>query len=327
MYKKVLITGGAGYIGSHLAHEIKTNFGDKILVVIADNLVNSYKPKIKGVVFENTDITDMRSLSKIFSKYNFDFVYHLAALADARESQSIPFEYYKTNVEGTINVLDCIKKNKIKDFFFASSCSVYGNAGGEITEDVDLKPISVYGQTKLISEKIIEKFSYEFNINSTIFRLFNVAGAQSDGRLGELSKKKTRIITKACFAVLNNDTFKIYGKNYKTKDGTCGRDYVHVDDVVSACMMLLNNSKNHTNFSEIFNVGSSELVTNLEIVKQVEKISNKKVNLEFGEGSEADPESVVSKVDKIYKYYGWKPKKSSLENIVESSWNWFLNIR
>lgn len=327
MYKKILITGGAGYIGSHLARELKSVYGKNILLVVVDNLVNSYKPKINDIVFEKVDITDLSKLSKIFSKYKFDFVYHIAALADARESQAVPFEYYKTNVGGTINVLNCIKENKIKDFFFASSCSVYGNADGEITEDVEPNPISVYGQTKLISERIIQKFSYEFNINSTIFRLFNVAGAHESGEIGELSKKKTRIITNACFAVLSDSTFKIYGRNHKTKDGTCGRDYVHVEDVVSACVLLLKNTKCHDNFSDVFNVGSCSLVTNLEIVKEVERVSKKVVNLEFGEGSLADPKSVVSKIDKIYKHYSWKPQKSSLDNIIKTSWYWFSSLK
>src|SRR5688572_28657145 len=170
MYKKILITGGAGYIGSHLVQKLKSDFGSKVEIVIVDNLSNSFEADLNNVFFEKVDINDSVKLSKIFSKYNFDFVYHLAALADARESQKIPFEYYQTNVGGTINVLNCIKNNKIKNFLFASSCSVYGNADSLITENTKLNPISVYGRTKLICEEIIQEFSNEFKINSIIFR-------------------------------------------------------------------------------------------------------------------------------------------------------------
>jgi UDP-glucose 4-epimerase len=323
MYKKILITGGAGYIGSHLARELKSIYGKNILVVVVDNLINSYKPKINDIVFEKVDITDLPKLSKIFKKYNFDYVYHMAALADARESQSMPFEYYKTNVGGTITVLSCIKENKIKDFFFASSCSVYGNADGQITEDGLPQPVSMYGQTKLISENIVKSFSQEYKINSTIFRLFNVAGADDSKKLGERAKKSTRIITNACIAALGGTKFVIYGKTYSTKDGTCGRDYIHVNDVAEVCALLLNKRKVHKNYSETFNVGSGNLTTNLDIVKEIEKYSGNKINTIFNDPSGADPVSVVSDIYKISSYYNWSPTRSSLGIIIKTSWDWF----
>lgn len=327
MYKKILITGGAGYIGSHLVHKLLSDFKNKVKIIVVDNFVNSYEQDIDGVLLEKVDINKLGELDKVFAKYKFNYVFHFAALADARESQNLAFEYFQTNVGGTINVLHCIAKNKIKNFLFASSCSVYGNLDGLITEDITPMPISVYGQTKLISEDIIKQFCKEYKINATIFRLFNVAGAGKNGLLGERSRKNTRIITNVCMAVLNSQPIKIYGNTYSTKDGTCGRDYVHVEDVTEACVAVLKNHKMYKNYSEVFNVGSCNLVTNLEIVKEVEEVSGVTVNISFGERNKADPQSVVSSIDKMHKLHRWKPRKSSISNIVKTSWYWFSNLK
>lgn len=326
MYKKILVTGGAGYIGSHIVQNLKQAFGNKVKIVVVDNLANSYKSINPDVLFKNVDITDINNLSEVFSKHKFDFVYHMAALVDARESQKIPFEYYNANVCGTINVLNCMKNYKVKNLVFASSCSVYGNTNGLITEAIAPNPISVYGQTKLICETIIKKFSKEFKVNTTLLRLFNVVGANENGVIGERSKKNTRIVTNACFAAINNVPFVIFGNSHNTKDGTCGRDYVHVDDVSEIATMILLKSKKYADYCEVFNVGSCNLVTNLEIVKEVEKVAYKNIKVNFAEGNIADPSSVVSNVDKLYKLYGWKPTRSSLSNIVKTSWIWFSKV-
>lgn len=326
MYKNILVTGGNGYIGSHLVDRLKGTLGTDAKIIVVDNLVNSSLQNQPEFIFENIDITNKEMLSKVFAKHNIDFVFHLAALADARESQKIPFEYFETNIGGTLNVLRCIQEFKINKFIFASSCSVYGNAEGLIDEDTDTNPISVYGQTKLICEKIIQNFSKEYKIQSVVLRLFNVVGAHANGHIGEKSKKVTRIITKACNSVLQNKTFSIYGKNYKTKDGTCGRDYVHVDDVAEIFEIAMQKELKNATDSVILNLGSGNLTTNLEIVNEVQRVTGKKVDIIYEDANDADPHSVHSDISKLKNYFNWKPTRSSLGNIIETSWNWFSMI-
>lgn len=321
MYKNILITGGLGYIGSHLADRLAHTLGNRIRIIVVDNLINSYPVSRKEFCIENIDINDLQELEKIFAKYEVDFVFHFAALTDARESRAKSFEYYNTNVGGTINVLKCIRKFKLDRFVFASSCSVYGNTRGSITEDISPSPISIYGKTKLICEEIIQEFCDEYHVESIVLRLFNVAGALSDGRMGENSKRKTRIFTNICDSVLLNKKFNIYGKDYETKDGTCGRDYIHVEDVAEICEKILL-SFTENKFS-IFNVGSGNLITNLDIVKEVERISGKKLNLFFKKGDVSDPSSVHANIGKLVKRYNWKPSRSSLKNIASTSLEWF----
>jgi len=321
MYKNILITGGLGYIGSHLVDRLNKSSND-IKIIIVDNLANSYQNDRKGFIFENIDINNLERLDNVFNKYRIDFVFHLAALVDARESQLRPFEYFNTNVGGTINVLKCIQKYNLKRFLFTSSCSIFGNTSGSVTEETIPNPISIYGKTKLICENIIQEFSYEYQIESIVLRLFNVAGAHSGGHIGENSKRKTRIITSVCNSVLQNKAFSIFGRNYKTKDGTCARDYVHVEDVAEICEKVMSTTRFNYKFNT-FNVGSNNLVTNLDIVKEIENVTNQKINLIYEESDKADPSSVYSNIDKLIKYYDWKPSKSSLNNIIATSWRWF----
>lgn len=325
MYKSILVTGGNGYIGSHLVDRLKSTHGTDVKIIVVDNLVNSSLQNHSEFIFENVDITNKELLNKVFTKYNIDFVFHLAALADARESQKIPFEYFETNVGGTLNVLRCIQEFKLNKFVFASSCSVYGNADGLIDENTDTNPISVYGHTKLICEKIIQDFSKEYKIQSVILRLFNVVGAHANGHIGEKSKKVTRIITRVCNSVLQNKTFSMYGKNYKTKDGTCGRDYIHVEDVAEIFEIIMQKVLDNAPDSVIFNVGSGNLTTNLEIVNEVQKFTGKKVDIIYEDENDADPHSVHSNITKLKKYFDWKPTRSSLGNIILTSWKWFAN--
>jgi UDP-glucose 4-epimerase len=325
MYKNILITGGLGYIGSHLIDRLNKTFGSDMRIIVIDNLVNSYPNNQKGFIVENIDINNLEKLDNIFAKYKIDFAFHLAALADARESQIKPFEYFNTNVGGTINVLKCIQKYNLKRFLFTSSCSIFGNTIGSVSEETTPNPISIYGKTKLICENIIKEFSNEYQIESIVLRLFNVAGAHSDGRLGENSKRKTRIVTSVCNSVLQNKTFSIFGKNYETKDGTCGRDYIHVEDVAEICEIIMLTSFFKSKFN-LFNIGSNNLITNLDIVNEVENVTNQKINLIYEEGDNADPSSVHANIDKLIKHYNWKPRKSSLNNIITTSWKWFSKI-
>ena len=311
--KTALITGGFGYIGSHVTKALK-KAGWRTIVVDSKSIPQTH---------EYTDMfypCDIRApeLSFLFGKVKIDTVFHLAGLIEVGTSEKCPSEYYDVNVAGTINLLNEMTIHHVKNIVFSSSAGVYGSGNEKFLETDSTIPTSVYGRNKLMCEQIITDMQKE-NINSICLRYFNVGGADPDGEMGENHEQETHLIPRI-FQNLNN--FTLYGNDYDTADGTCIRDFIHVSDVadahVAGAEYLLKHQK-----SDIFNIGSGTGYSNKQIVDTIEKVTGQKVNITYGPRRAGDPAILVANISKAQELLPFNPK-FSLEYIISTAYDWHL---
>lgn len=336
---KILITGGAGYIGSHTILEVVENTSWD--VISADNFLRSSSKtfeRIKNITGKeiknhNVDLCDLEKTKKIFSENpDIEGVIHFAALKSVPESVANPELYYRNNNESLSNILCCLNDFGIKNFIFSSSCSVYGNIDTlPVNEETLLqKAQSPYGHTKQMGEEIISAFSKTHSdINSIALRYFNPVGAHVSGLIGEVPFGKPDNIVPGITqtAIGKFEQFNIFGNNYKTRDGTCIRDYIHVSDIATAHVLALQyllEDKIKSNY-EIINLGTGNGVTVLEAVKAFEKVSGKKLNYKIAPRRSGDVEAIYSDSSKAEKLLCWKPK-FNIEQMMDSAWQWQLNL-
>ncbi len=320
----ILITGGAGYIGRQIINLIDKK---KYNIIVVDNLNTTKKNYLpKNIRIEKINILNKKKLKKLFSFYNFDGVIHLAAKCVVSESQKYPDRYYKTNIIGTKNVIMCSKKFKVKHFVFSSSCSIYGNSDGVVKEKNKKKPVSYYGKTKLIGENLIKKGFKNTNIKFIILRYFNVVGADLKNKIGEIGDKDRLFNNISKKLIKKNFNINIYGNDYKTKDGTCIRDYMHVYDLAKihlSCLKKFRYIKKSLELNCSYGKGYSVL----DIVKSFEKIAKRKINLIYKERRSGDTEKIIASNKKLNRFIKWKPKFNKLDSMVSTtySWNKYLN--
>ena len=320
-----LITGGAGYIGSHLAEKL---IKLKKKVIIYDNLSTGSKRLVdKNAVFINGDINNLIKVSKIIKKYNVKTVFHFAASINVSEAERNKKKYFKNNILGTKNLLKGIEKsnNKVNKFIFASSCTVYGSIKKSITEKTKIRPSGYYGYTKSISEKEIKKFSKKNKCNYAILRYFNVAGASGSGKVGEVNKNNGHLFKNlALLTQKKKKIFYIYGNDFNTKDGTCIRDYMHITDLINihlkVCDFLKNNNK-----SIVLNCGYGKGYSVLEIVNKSKKFI-KGLTLKFKNRRIGDVSSAYCSNYKLKKMLRWKPKYAGIKCMIKSAINWEKNL-
>jgi UDP-glucose 4-epimerase len=307
----ILVTGGAGYIGKVFINKFHKNFEN---IFVIDNLFDSHNTNFPdNVIFYESDFGDKNILSKIF-KNRIDCVFHFAAYARIGESNSNPSPFFNNNVLQMIILLDQMNENNCKKIIFSSSASVFGDPTSiPVTEKNEKNPISSYGETKLMGEKLLEWYYSAYNIHSISLRYFNAAGAY--GNIGEDRKEETHILPLIFKSIKNNSIFNIFGNDYNTKDGTCIRDYIHVEDLVDAHMLAF--SKLEEIQFDFFNLGSEKGVSNLELVETVFNLLNKKQNYKFKPRRSGDPDELIASSEKAKKLLGWK-KKYSIEDIVQS---------
>ena len=278
-----LITGGAGYIGSHVAKLMKGP------LVVIDDLSHGDINNCKYGTFIKADITNIPELENVFKNYTFSTVIHIAGKAFVQESFSNIEEYYNVNVVGTINVLNMMVKYNVPNIIFSSSCSVYGNVSLlPITENTARYPISPYGTTKKLCEDIIMNYSKVKNIKYIILRYFNVSGNDTECEVRDTIYNRNRLIPTIINCCLNNEVLTINGNTYFTKDGTCVRNYIHVMDLANAHIKALNFKYENL----ICNVGTPDNYSIIEIINIVEKILNKKINYIFKDKIQGDPDIV-----------------------------------
>ena len=333
--KTILITGGAGYIGSHTVVELLNN--PEYDVIIVDNFSNS-NPEIVNRLFEITKRPikiyhrDCREqMDDILSLHKIDGIIHFAAYKAVGESVESPIQYYDNNINSLLNMLDTAKYFGIKNFVFSSSCSLYGNVlPGDlpVSEDTPLSnPESPYAYTKLIGERIlsdVHKSNPELNIVS--LRYFNPVGAHSSGLIGESPiNKPNNIIPVICESLVSSEQVTVFGGDYPTRDGTCIRDYVHVSDIANAHVLSIDKmiSGEVSGFNN-FNLGSENGVSVLELIKTFEEINQVEVNYKIGNRREGDIVEIYSDSSKIKARLGWKPEKT-IEDMVSSAWKWHKN--
>ena len=320
----ILITGGAGYIGRQIINLIDKK---KFNIVVVDNLNTTKKNYLpRNIKVEKINILNKKKLEKLFSIYNFDGVIHLAAKCVVSESQKYPDIYYETNIIGTKNIIRYSKKFKVKHFIFSSSCSIYGNSDGIVKENNKKKPVSYYGKTKLIGENLIKRSFKNTKIKFVILRYFNVVGADLKNKIGEIGDKD-RLFNNISKKVINkNFNINIYGNDYKTKDGTCIRDYMHVYDLAKIHLICLKKFK-HIRKSLELNCSYGKGYSVLDIVKSFEKIAKRKINLIYKERRNGDTEKVIASNKKLNQFIKWKPKFDKLDSMVSTTflWNKYLN--
>ncbi len=320
----ILVTGGAGYIGSHFVKYL-LNRGKE--VVVFDNLSRGHREAVpEEVPFEKVDILDREGIRKSLSKYDIDAVVHFAAFAYVGESVENPGMYYENNVVGSFNLIDEITKAGIKKFVFSSTCSLYGNPDKvPISEDESVKPINPYAETKLTIEKILRDYDAAYELKYAALRYFNAAGADPEGVIGESHDPEPHLIPIILNTALGlREKVFVFGDDYPTADGTAIRDYIHINDLADAHLRALNFLEKGE--SDIFNLGTGDGNSVMEMIKTSEKVTGKKINFEITGRRAGDPAVLVADNRKAKEVLGWTPK-FNLENIIETAWNWHKNKR
>jgi len=316
---KILVTGGAGYIGSHIVEQL---ISKKNSVVILDNLKTGHKTLInKKAIFIKGDIKNKNLLNRIIKKLQIETIIHLAAYLNVSESQKNKLKYQKNNIQGTKNLLLACKNTNVKNFIFSSSCSVYGNIKGSVSEMKKLNPQNYYAYTKFIGEELIKKYSNKFNYKYGILRYFNVAGASDTGKIGEIETSHGHLIKNIAVQSLKKQpVINIYGNDYSTRDGTCIRDYIHVSDLADIHLKGLRYLTMHKK-SFILNCGYGKGYSVLELVNIFKK-TKKKLLVNYQKRRTGDIAQVYSNTKKLKKLFKWKPRYKNIKKIIESAIKW-----
>lgn len=316
---KVLITGGAGYIGSHTNKQ----FADKgIETVVLDDLSDGHRMAVIAGTFVEGNIGDEQLLDKLMRDNSFDAVIHFAAFASVPDSVTRPARYYKNNVTNMQILLDACVKHGIKYFVFSSSASTFGNPQYvPMDEKHPQNPINPYGMTKLIGEKMLRDYERAYGLRYCVFRYFCAAGDSADGVIGEAHNPETHLIPVMIKAAINQKPFQVFGNDYDTRDGSCIRDFIHVLDLAEAHFLGLQYiMENDTSVD--FNLGSNTGFTVFEMIEALQKIAGKGIPYEIAERREGDPAILVASNEKAKEILGWKLKHSSIDNILRDAWNW-----
>lgn len=319
MKKEILVAGGAGYIGSHTVLELQRAGYNPIIV---DNLSTGHKKAVLEGTFYKCDLGDINGLKKIFSKHNIDAVIHFASNCYVGESVVNPHKYFKNNVGNAMGLLEAMLESDIKKIILSSTAATYGNPiKTPIEENHPQNPCNPYGLSKLFLEQIIDTYEKAYGIRHIYLRYFNAAGADIDSRIGEDHYPETHIIPLLLQIALGiKKQFTIFGTDYATKDGTCIRDYIHVMDLADAHIKAMNYlDKEKT--SDAFNLGTSVGYSVKEIIERVEKITGKKIPIEYAERREGDPPILISSSEKAKKILDWQVRYN-LDEMIESAWNW-----
>jgi UDP-glucose 4-epimerase len=319
----ILVTGGAGYIGSHAVLALK-QAGYK--VVIFDNLEYGHQElvdSVLGVELFVGDTRDRASLDRVFATHKIDAVMHFAAYIAVGESVEKPGMYYENNVVGTLNLLEAMRSANIHKLVFSSTCAVYGiPESTPIVEDCPFAPISPYATSKLMVENILTDFDTAYNFKSVRFRYFNASGADPSGRLGEDHTPETHLVPLVLFAAMGKrEHISVYGTDYPTPDGTCIRDYIHVQDLATAHVLglayLLNGGD-----SQVFNLGNGNGYSVKEVIETAKKVTGKEIKVVYGDRRAGDPSILVGSSDRVRKVLGWNPEFPKLEDIIAHAWQW-----
>ncbi|TDM05239.1 UDP-glucose 4-epimerase GalE [Macrococcus lamae] len=321
---KILVLGGAGYIGSHAVYQLIENHME---VVVVDNLETGHRAAVhKDAVFYEGDLRDKAFLRDVFEKEKIDGVLHFAAYSLVGESVQQPMKYFNNNTYGAQVLLEVMNEFNVNYIVFSSTAATYGEPKTiPITEDEPTLPTNPYGESKLMMEKMMKWNSNVTDLNYVALRYFNVAGAREDGVIGEDHSPETHLIPIVIEAALGQrDHVTIFGDDYDTADGTCIRDYIHVEDLINAHLLALDYLiKGGT--SDVFNLGSSRGFSVKEIIDTVETVTDIKINRIIGERRAGDPGRLVASADKAKAVLKWNPTRTEINQIITDAWNWHSN--
>jgi len=318
---KILVTGGCGYIGSHVVKQLSALRAE---VTVIDNLSSGFREfLLNGEELIEKSCGDLDSLAKILKGRKFDAAVHFAGSLIVEESTKDPSTYYRNNVANTLNFLDLLVSLKVPNIVFSSTAAVYGNTSEtQVSENTPCIPESPYGHSKLMVEQIIQDFSKAYGIKSVILRYFNVAGCEAEGRLGIKSANATHLIKVACEAGTGKrDAITIYGDDYNTRDGSCIRDYIHVEDLASAHVSSLNYLFSGEK-SDIFNCGYGNGYSVKEVLDTFQKTNNTTLNIKVGPRRPGDIAEITADNKKILAAMDWTPKFNDLSIILKDAFRW-----
>lgn len=317
---KVLVTGGAGYIGSFMSRRLLDAGFD---VVVADHIERGHLEAVDNrSILEKGDLLDESFLNRLFTSHNFDAIIHFAGFISMGESMENPEMYFKNNTFATLKLLEQAAHNKVNKFIFSSTAGVYGNPFEiPIPENHPKNPENPYGESKLMVERILSWFQKIHGVNFVSLRYFNACGAALDGSLGEDHDPESHIIPNAIKAALHNEPFKLFGTDYKTPDGTCVRDYIHVIDLVEAHVLALNKLNTDAG-GFIYNVGTGRGYSNREVLEMVRKVSGIDFKIDEVQRRPGDADTLVASTEKIRTELGFDPKYSDLETIIKTAFSY-----
>jgi UDP-glucose 4-epimerase len=318
----IFVTGGAGYIGSHVVKELLLRGYHPI---VYDNLQTGHREAIHDAQFIKGDLVDLEKLRDTFRSYSIHAVMHFAADCQVEESIKNPLKYFINNVKNSIQLIEIMVDFNIRKIVFSSSASVYGEPKKiPITEEHPCIPTNPYGETKWIFEKVLKAFYNTKKLDYISLRYFNAAGADLEGGLGEDHCPETHLIPICVMAALKGNSIAIYGDDYETPDGTCIRDYIHVTDIAQAHILALE-KLGQGRISGVYNLGNGNGYSVKEVIETVKKVTGRKITSVVSPRRQGDPAQLVASSKKIEKELGWRPKYPDLETIVETAWQWHRN--
>ena len=316
----MIVTGGAGYIGSHACKAL-TEAGYRPIAV--DNLSTGWSDAVKFGPLENVDLLDLVKLKQVFAEYQPHAVMHFAAFSQVGESVSNPTQYWRNNVIGSLNLFEACANFGCDKVIFSSTCATYGEHDNVVlTEAIEQRPVNAYGASKRAVEEILKHLSLSAGLRHVIFRYFNVAGADPDGDVGEFHQPETHLIPLILDAIDGKrDNITIFGTDYETPDGTCIRDYVHVCDLVEAHVLGLMWLEKGGN-SKVFNLGTGTGFSVREVIEKASIVTNRDVPIIEGKRRVGDCTKLVSGSELARVELGWEPRRSSLEHMITDAWRW-----
>lgn len=322
---KILVTGGAGYIGSHVVKALGEKGYD---IIVVDSLVKGHREAVLFGELKVADVGDKDAMLEVLDYFKPDAVMHFAAFIEVVESVKNPSKYYENNTVKTLALLEAMIEKGIDKFIFSSTAAVYGNPNRvPIPETESVKPINPYGQSKACVEKILADYSRAYGLSFVSLRYFNAAGADPKGRIGESHNPETHLIPLVLkTAKGERESIKVFGTDYPTPDGTCIRDYIHVDDLAEAHVLALNYLLDGGE-SDVFNCGYGHGYSVKEVIDTAKKVTGVDFTVEESDRRPGDPAILVADSSKLKTKLGWKPSFDDLEYIVRTAWNWELNRR
>lgn len=317
---KFLVCGGAGYIGSHMVRYLLRQGHE---VVVYDDLSTGHRESVPAEGLVIGDIGDGTALGQLFAQHRFDAVMHFCALSLVGESVSKPYLYYTNNVARTLVLLEAMWTAGVDRLVFSSTAAVFGNPQTPlITEEHPTKPINPYGQSKLMVEKILGDAANAYGLRSVALRYFNAAGADPSGEIGEAHSPETHLIPNVLRSLLGQGPeLKVFGSDYATRDGTCVRDYVHVNDLASAHLKAVEFMLDHEG-AHIFNLGNGEGFSVHEVIAAAERVTGQEVSYDMVARRPGDPPTLVASGQRARELLGWQPEFSRLDDILASAWDW-----
>jgi len=321
---KILLVGGAGYIGSHM---LKILLAAGHQVVTFDNLSSGYRDAVLGGEFIQGDLADTVALDQVFTQHQPEAVMHFASYIQVGESVKRPDIYYQNNVSNTLNLLNTMVKHDVKKFIFSSTAAIFGEPVAVPIDELHPKqPVNPYGKSKWMIEQALADYDVAFGLKSICLRYFNAAGADPEGQLGERHEPETHLIPLLLqVASGRKPTINVFGRDYDTEDGTCVRDYIHVVDLCKAHLLALKNLEQHQQSNQ-FNLGNGKGFSVQEVINTVQRVTGKAIHVIDSPRRQGDPARLIADATRAQRELTWHPSLSSLDTIVQHAWNWEQKI-